>query len=524
MAIRINYNPMSVLTHQNLASADRRMEGILDRMSSGSKLRRSADDPASMVLANAVRYHRTGVERAQSNAEEAVTMLQTAEGGMDQITQVLQRMRTLAISALSVATQDPIQLQALQDELDAGVRSITTMATSTTFGRLPLLQGALRDNSLSEDARAVYTSVDFDYTKLPSGALDGSAISIDPASFLLSRTNTVDNYGPGTASTVFAFAGSGPVTINGPKGSVLLNLAPGLSIAGLVSAINSSTSATGVLAGYDETTGNLTVESTAYGSSLLSIDLTASTISGWAGSGVSTPPAASINATWTDSQGNLQAILLDQDPASPDGRTFTNTLGFPELAPPYSIYAPGAVSVVVKDTGAGGVGSTIAPASSTLSAKRVSTTALQIGALSNQRVTLSIPDLRAGALGTSAGLASSGFASLDALASSVGPPAVAGAIVAGNAAQALSLIDASLNEINRARGSVGALQGNQVERAMDSLRLSGDNLRGYESILRDVDLAAESAEYSRVQVMLQAAIAMLAQANQVPQTVLQLLK
>jgi flagellin len=96
--------------------------------------------------------------------------------------------------------------------------------------------------------------------------------------------------------------------------------------------------------------------------------------------------------------------------------------------------------------------------------------------------------------------------------------------LSGNGDEALAVIDAALAEVNRARGSTGALQGNTVERVMDSLQVSSVNLRDFESTLRDVDMAAESAEYSRIQVMIQAATSMLSQANQVPQTILQLLK
>jgi flagellin len=524
MAIRINYNPMSVLTHRNLVAADRMMSGVLDRMSSGERLRRSADDPAAMVVANAVRYHRTGVDRAQSNAEEIVTMLQTAEGSMDEITQVLQRIRTLAVAALSDATQDPSQLQALQDELDAGIASITTVAQSTTFGGLALLNGSLHDNTLSADARAQYQSIAFDYTKMPGGAQNASTISIDPATLPMSRSFTVDSFGADTPASTPAFGGSGPVTITGPKGTVTLNLPDSMSIGSLVSAVNSATAITGVIAGYDPATGELTYESTSFGPSPLVIDTSASTIFGIGLNPVTDPSPTSITVSYIDAQGNPQTAQLEQDLTSPDGRTFVNVEGGPEAFPPYTGFAPGAISLVVKDTSKGGIGAIINPAFDTLTATRSGTTAAQIGALSSQRVTIDLQDMRAGALGGTAGLAGSGFGSLADLATVIGPPLVPGAFLSGNAGEALQLIDSALNEVNRARGAAGALQGNTVERVMDTLRVSSVNLREFEGILRDVDIAAESAEYSRVQVMIQAATAMLAQANQVPQTVLQLLK
>ena len=529
MSIRINYNPMSVLTHRNLANSDRTMAGVLDRLSSGERLRRSADDPASMVLANAVRYHRSGVDRAQSNAEEAVTMLQTAEGGMDQITQVLQRMRTLTIAAASTATMDPQQLQALQSDLDNAAGSITTIASGTTFGAIPLLNGALRDTTLSDEAKEVYESLTFDWTRLPGGVTSGAPITIDPASATLTRPSITDSYGPGTPATSTAVTAGGVVSITGPKGSAALNLAPGTTIAGLVSAINAGASSTGVIAGYDEITGDITIESTAYGNSILTVDLTQTDGTDGAVSSVSSP---TLVVNYIDRQGNPQSIILTQDPNSPDGRTFTNTTGdqsgFDGVSTVYDQqYGAGAISLVVKDTGTGGIGSSIAPATLSLGGTTTSTTSVQTGSLSSQRVNLEIPDMRAGALGTSAGIQvvlSATPPDPSRIYASVQDLVTNQALVNGDATTALAVIDAALQEVARSRGAVGTLQANTVERVMDSLRVSSFNLREFESTLRDVDMAAESAEYARVQVMLQAATAMLAQANQVPQTVLQLLK
>jgi flagellin len=135
--------------------------------------------------------------------------------------------------------------------------------------------------------------------------------------------------------------------------------------------------------------------------------------------------------------------------------------------------------------------------------------------------------MRAGALGTSAGIQvvlSATPPDPSRIYASVQDLVTNQALINGDANTALAVIDAALQEVARSRGAVGTLQANTVERVMDSLRVSSVNLREFESTLRDVDMAAESAEYARVQVMLQAATAMLAQANQVPQTVLQLLK
>lgn len=523
MAIRVNYNPMSVLTHANLSRADRALSGVLQRLSSGERIQRSADDPAALVIANAVRFHRSGVERARSNAEEAVTLLQTAEGGMDQIAEVLRRLRTLAVAALNQATADPAQLAALQAELDNGVRSITTIASGTTYAGSPLLDGSLKDITLSDEAKRRYQRLQPDWRRLPGGIRDASQLTISPASGPLTKPHTVHSFPPGTPPSAAATASSGTLTLTGPQGTVALSIAAGTSIQALVSLINANRGITGVAAAYDQATGALRVESTAYGASTFAV---ASVGLGGLLTGPVVPaPNRTLTVSFTDGAGNPHVVTLTQDPASPGGLDFVNLGGGPEVAPPYSVYEPGALRLTLRDTSGGGVGSTIAPAPAPATAERIGTTAFQTGALAAQRVVAELPDLRAGALGHSAGLAAIGFASLEDLVSDPnGAPPYAGAFLAGDAGTALALIDAALAEVNRARGAAGALQGNTVERILDALQVSSINLREFEGLLRDADMARESAEYARMQVLMQAATAMLAQANQVPQQVLRLLE
>jgi flagellin len=486
-------------------------------------LQRSADDPAAMVVANSVRYYRAGVSRAQSNAEEAVTMLQTAEGAMDQITQMVQRIRNLTISALSSGTTDSSQMAALQADLDAGVRSITTIATSTSYGGLSLLDGSLADNSLSDNAKVYYQSLIGDATKLPGGIMAGTTLSIGAPSSPLARSYQIESYGAGIPATTTvggsppAPGWTGTISLTGPKGTMNIPATETTTIDDVVKTINASSSVVGLIAAYDPATGDLQVESTSYGNSTFSL---ASDFGMFAGGSVSAS-GSDIILEYTDAAGALQQVTLSQDPTSPGGLTYTNANGgIPEGSlPPYTHFAPGAFSLTVRDPNTGGINQVIQPAPTGLTATRSSSTAVQIGALASQRVTIDIADMRAGALGHSAGLAGSGvgFASLEDLVTNQ-------ALLSGNATEALTVIDAALAEVLQIRGAAGALQGNTIERVMESLGTSVVNLQEYEGLLRDADMAAESAEFARVQVMLQAATAMLAQANQVPQMVLQLLK
>ena len=177
MTLRINFNLGSVFAHQNLRDVDRLMEKTLDHLSSGIRIRRAGDDPAGMVLANNLRHHLKGVEKATQNSEEGISMVQTAEGAMDEVSNLLLRIRTLTVQAANAGAQNPASLAAIQAEFDSAISSITRTATDTRFGSLPLLQGQLADNTVNVADRDVLKTVLHDATKLPGGIQPGSALT-----------------------------------------------------------------------------------------------------------------------------------------------------------------------------------------------------------------------------------------------------------------------------------------------------------------------------------------------------------
>ena len=139
-----------------------------------------------------------------------------------------------------------------------------------------------------------------------------------------------------------------------------------------------------------------------------------------------------------------------------------------------------------------------------------------IGANRDQTVSVSIGDLSASALARNVSDVSASLTSLDSLRTE-------GALVNGMAQDALSIIDAAINEISSTRGELGAIQSNTLESNINSLKVARENLTSAESTIRDVDFAVESANFTKQQIMFQSSQAMLAQANQLPQGVLQLL-
>jgi flagellin len=139
----------------------------------------------------------------------------------------------------------------------------------------------------------------------------------------------------------------------------------------------------------------------------------------------------------------------------------------------------------------------------------------QIGANQNQTVQISIQDVAADQLATGVVQSrGSGFGSLDEI----------DVTTADGATDSLALIDAAIDQVSVIRGDLGAFQANTLEANLDSLRVAAENLQASESVVRDADMAAEMAEFTKFQIMLQAGTAMLAQANQIPNNILQLLR
>jgi flagellin len=545
MSLRINYNLASLMAHHNLRSVDRLMIQSTERLSSGERIHRASDDPAAMVLSQKMRHHLAGLRQATNNSEEGVTMVQTAEGAMDTISQMLIRMRTLAVQAANTAVHDTNSLQALQNELNAAIENITRTANHTQFGKLKLLQGDLSTNTLSTTAQTVLSQVGHDMTHLPGGIQDNSTITTAVAAPLTLSRSRIDvtltglvSPLPGTTALqglsqngiALDDVANKTIAINGPLGSRTITLSASSTINDAVGLINAFTAQTGVRATYDANTGVLSAESSGFGNGTFSLDATDMTTllngNGLFDSDTTTvanaflTPATNqtVQLNYVDAGGTARTMTLTQDPsADSDGLTFTNLAGGPELIAPFTAFEPGAFRVTFHDNSATTFGSNVSIAAGNYDATRVSTVFIQTGAEALQTTRLDIPDMRAAALGHSANFAAQNYADLEDLFTN-------DAFLNNQATLAIDLIDAAITEVTEARGRAGAIQANALEAGMANLRISVENISNADSRLRDTDFAAESAAYARHQIIYQAATAMLAQANQIPQTILQMLQ
>ena len=312
MSLSINNNITALNAWRNLKQTDGKMSSTMEKLSSGLRINRGADDPAGLVISEKMRSQLTSINSAIKNSEKAINLISTAEAALDKTNELLTKMRQLVIDTGNLGVTDQSMAKANQQELDEIVASITRIGANTQFGTKNLLDGSLA----------------------ASGAL-------------------IFQVGPNEGQTVTA------------------NIA------------------------------------------------------------------------------DMQASAL-------------------------------AKSTVISST------TTLTQADVDASGLRALTTNKVLSAM-----------LLSGVQGTSA---------------------------ANIISSALAVIDAAIETVSEQRGKLGAIQADNLQVSLDSMRVAYENLQSAESTIRDADMTKEMAEFTKYQIMMQAGTAMMAQANQIPQTILQLLQ
>ncbi|MCA9847211.1 MAG: flagellin [Dehalococcoidia bacterium] len=397
MTLQINTNVAALNAQRNLGRTNRTLGGLFEQLSSGMRVNRAADDAAGLAISEKMRAQIRGMRQGQRNAQDGISMLQTAEGALGEVHGILQRVRELAIQAGNT-TLSSSDRAAIGEEMLALRSEVDNISNRTRFNGQQLLTGAL------------------------AVTLDGAASTAD----------TVTSTANGATVSVAS------IDVSRAESSSTYNLA---------------------------NTGAV---------------LTASvTTSGYTRSETFTVQDMGANAT--------QAIDFEQ---------------------------LGITINVAHDANAGNVtGATIATAfNGTTAVTTASSSAIfRVGAEVGDDVALSFQDMRASALGS----AGNKLSTLIADNSAVSTSAKADTLVTS--------IDEAIEQVSTFRAQLGAAQ-NQMETAVNSLAVSVENLSASESRIRDADIAQVSSELVAKQIMQQAGVSVLSQANTAPQAVLSLLQ
>lgn len=242
MGLRINQNLSAQTALSYVRSNDSGLNKAIERLSSGLRIVRGADDPAGLIISEKYRAQVEGLGQAMNNAKDGVNMVQTAEGSLDEVSSILRNVRNLALHAANTGPNDSEALKADQQQIKAALQTLDRIAGSTQFGSKKVLDGSSGTQATVTNANVQFVS-GTEATKSNTYAVNVTTAAV--------RGKLTSNDGAATAGrTVADFTGSaagagtstagGSVTIGGAlsNGGITVNIATGDDLAATVTKIN----------------------------------------------------------------------------------------------------------------------------------------------------------------------------------------------------------------------------------------------------------------------------------------------
>lgn len=458
----INHNLGAMNANRMMSINANNASNSMEKLSSGLRINKAGDDAAGLAISEKMRGQIRGLDQASANAQDSISLLQTAEGALNETHSILQRMRELSVQA-SNDTLNTDDRTAIQTEVDQLSTEIDRISTTTEFNTKKLLNG-------DSGTKVIYASNPkiAGATSTNDNVVEGSyEVSVSAAAEQAATT------GSAFSDSAITVSGSQSIVVNGKSVSfTATNNDASATAASFISAVNNAglgITATGDEGGIDLTTNEYGVDQT--------ITITASALT--QAMGLTTDATTSA----TDSGVNV-AGTIGGNAATGSGRTLVGTVG-------------DTIGLKVELTGT--AAATVASAGNIQVAKNALTT--HIGANEDQTMTLNL---------NSMGSVDLGVDDLDVSTQS-------------GAENAISTINNAIQDVSNERAKLGAYT-NRLEHTIANLGTSSENLTSAESRIRDVDMAKEMSTFSKNNILSQAAQAMLAQANTQPQQVLQLLR
>jgi len=509
LTFRVNHNIPALNSHRSLQANHVNLSKNLERLSSGVKINRAVDGPAAFMISEHMRSQVAGLGQAIDNSEIAVSMIQTTDANMGEVSNLLREMRQLAIHAANEGPNNPHTLEADQFEIDNILETIAGVADKAEFGEVKLLDGSL-------EATGTTTGDDLEFVgaNLTTGDSreNGFAVKITQLSTKTSHTGstviTQEMIDAGETLTVVENGKSAVYKANkdDTADTVMKNLQSAIDSQGI-----------DVKVSYEEG-GGMKVDHKQYGS-----DYHFQVSSSTAGVLSAEPGGLTTATVGEDIHGTING-----ESATGSGQTLTGVSGskcVDGLSVRYYgegkdvfFEEPCLTADLVDESAEGEQAEKLTPEGSEggMEVGRVyvsqNSTKFHIGGNKLQTVGLSIKSVDPSTLATN-NINDSGFESL----------ADVDVRTFDGAQDAISVIDQAIDEVTANRAELGAFQKNTLESNLSNVRIANENLISSESVIRDTDMAKEMASFTKNQIMSQASTAMLAQANQMPEKVLQLL-
>lgn len=476
MASVINTNVASLNAQRNLTSSQSSLSTSLQRLSTGLRINSAKDDAAGLAISERFTSQIRGLNQAARNANDGISLSQTAEGALSTSGDMLQRIRELAVQSAN-ATNSTSDRKALQAEVGQLVSEMGRVADTTSFNGRNLLDGS------------------FGTSQFQVGANAGETIQAQMANF---TTGSYGSYGTeGLASTANASTSGfvdGTLTVSGIDGSQDIAVTTASSSAKSIAAdINNATDATGV---------------TATAKTEVNVEFGAETYVLEVKGDNSTAKSISFDVADTSQTGLAQAITAFNDVSGETGIT----AAFDSAGKIKLTHATGENIDIKNVKGAD---------NATLNVGVVDAKVDDAVAFVNGQVKA---DSASSFSVTEGSTASNVFSATDNAATASTLAAVSSLDIStvDGSNSALKIVDNALSRINGQRANLGALQ-SRFESAVSTIQVTSENLSASRSRIRDADFAQETANLTRSQILQQAGTAMLSQANSLPQNVLSLL-
>jgi flagellin len=481
MALTVNTNIASLSAQRNLTASQGDLSTSLQRLSSGLRINSARDDAAGLAISERFTSQIKGLNQGVRNANDGISLAQTAEGALKEVTNNLQRIRELAVQSAN-ATNSASDRAALKAESDQLVAEIDRVASNTKFNGINLLDGT-------------FTSQAFQV-----GADNGQTVSV--SSISSARTSSLGAY----------FQATDTVT-SGATASTGSNLS-----------INS----TSVIAGVDDGSGSTDADSSAKAMAVA--------INGSGISGVTAVASATVGngATATDetADGNDSIILTINGTAvasvahatsgATNAANMVNAINAVSASTGVTAAYDTTNGVVM--TAADGRNITTSTVITDANTTGVALADFGLGADGTARGDYTITSTATGGINYDGTEATFGTGAVDTTLSSTGTAINAIDIsTASNASTAITSIDAALATISSTRSDLGSYQ-SRFESVVANAQTAAENLSASRSRIMDADFASETASLTKSQILQQSGIAMLAQANSIPQNVLALLQ
>ncbi len=477
--MRINTNITAIMANSHLQKNDNALGKSLERLSSGLKLNRSADNSAGMAISAKMRAQIKGLDQANNNASDGVSVIQSAEGALGEVHSMLQRMRELAVQGANGTNTDEDR-DAIQKEMEALQEEIDRIGTDTEFNNRPLLDGTW-------DRRRYPDTVGVNVTEISNSVQAGNyKLTITQGAKQATKTLTTT-----TANLTDKVGAKGKIVINGYD----IQIKEDDTKADVLTKITEAADRLNLEVEFQ--TNQIKLTSYEYGSEQEIMVYCEDE---------SYVPASDGNPAQDGKIQEMFGFPIEKETVQGENMKADFTLnngkrvGFSNTA----ILSAQGNKLTITDQGGfrmeyeiengvlGEVG---------VEVMDIGTMTIHVGANEGQIIDVCIPEVSKEALGLTYLNCRSQF----------------------GCEKAISLLDDAISKISSIRSSLGAYQ-NRMDTAMSSLSVTHENMTAAISRLEDTDMSSEMTEYTKYTVLQQAATAMVAQANERPQTVLQLLQ